>query len=101
ENRDVDGGLCRHAATSLRRRASSHASIVDGIQKFVTVTSPHTATRTPPKTSATALAPAANRTATVASQTVASLNACRRRTGLGGSSGGQVRSRSPRFQRWS
>jgi len=40
-----------HAIASRRRRPSSQASIVDGMQKLVAVTSEQTATSTPPRTS--------------------------------------------------
>src|SRR5438094_805096 len=73
---------------SVRRWRRSHqASASDGMQRFVAVTVVQAPTSTPPRTSAAVPAPAANSAATVASQTVASLNACRRRVGFGGSGG--------------
>src|SRR5439155_5551405 len=87
---------------SVRRwlRRSHQARASDGMQRFVAVTVAHAATSSAPSISAAVSAPIANSAASVASHTVASLNACRRRVGFGGSAGPPTTSRAPRFQRW-
>jgi len=94
--RRIELGWVVGASAAFRRHQIP--SSVEGTQKFVMVTSPQTATRTAPKTRAGVVWPKAKRRPTANSQTVASLNACRRGVALGGSCGAPLKWRRPRFQ---
>jgi len=65
------------------------------MQKFVSVSTPQTERRIPPRISAAVGWPKANSRPIASSQIVASLNAWRRGVGLGGSSGAPLRWRRP------
>src|SRR5947209_7580260 len=78
-------------ANALRATLLSHdASTSEGRQRLVAVTIAHAPSRRPPSASANVAAPSANSAPTNSSQTVATLNAWRRRAGLGGSPGPPV-----------
>src|SRR6266568_673735 len=78
--------------------APTAARSSEGMQKLVMVTVAQAATSRPPRISATVFTPAVKRVPTTTSQTVAILNAWRRRVGLRGNAGPPATWRTTWFQ---